>query len=326
MAASTLSEQLVKYLTDVHAMEVQALAQMRTAPKIAKDPEMAQAYEAHRLETEQHEALVRERLEAHDAKPSRLEDLLGALSGKGFVLFARLKPDTPGMLATHAFSYEHMELAAYDLLERVAEQAGDTATAEVAKRIRADEEAMAARIGGFWDRAVDASLAEKSSDDVGEDLNKYLADAHALEAQAIQLLERGPKIAGETQLAGLFEQHLAESRRHQELVERRIEARDAKTNAFQDAAMRLGALNWGGFFGAQPDTPAKLAMFAYAFEHLEIGGYEQLTRVARRAGDAETAAMADGILPDERAAAEKIYALFEPALDASLEGYTQKAS
>src|SRR5215207_3381162 len=120
MAADTITEQLVKYLTDVHAMEVQALAQMRTAPKIAKDPEMAQAYEAHRLETEQHEALVRERLEAHDAKPSRLEDLLGALSGKGFVLFARLNPDTPGKLATHAFSYEHMELAAYDLLERVA--------------------------------------------------------------------------------------------------------------------------------------------------------------------------------------------------------------
>jgi ferritin-like metal-binding protein YciE len=326
MAAHTLSEQLVKYLTDVHAMEVQALAQMRTAPKIAKDPEMAEAYEAHRLETEQHEALVRERLEAHDAKPSRLEDLLGALSGKGFVLFARLKPDTPGMLATHAFSYEHMELAAYDLLERVAEQAGDTATAEVAKRIGADEDAMAARIGGFWDRAVEASLAEKSSDDIDEDLNKYLADAHALEAQAIQLLERGPKVVGETQLAELFEQHLAESRRHQELVERRIEARGASTNALKDAALRLGALNWGGFFAAQPDTPAKLAMFAYAFEHLEIGAYEQLARVARRAGDAETAAMADGILPEERAAAEKLYALFEPALDASLEGYTQKAS
>src|ERR1044072_3900189 len=125
MAASTLSEQLVKYLTDVHAMEVQALAQMRTAPKIAKDAEMAQAYEAHRLETEQHEALVRERLEANDAKPSRLQDLLGAVSGKGMVLFARFNPDTPGMLATHAFSYEHMELAAYDLLERVADQAGD---------------------------------------------------------------------------------------------------------------------------------------------------------------------------------------------------------
>jgi hypothetical protein len=46
--------------------------------------------------------------------------------------------------------------------------------------------------------------------------------------------------------------------------------------------MRLGALNWGGFFAVQPDTRAKLAGFAYAFEHLEIGAYELLRRVAQR--------------------------------------------
>src|SRR3954452_17115612 len=106
--ASSLSEQLVNYLTDVHAMEVQALAQMRAAPKLAGDPELASAFEAHREETERHEALIRERLEFYNAKPSRLEDLLGAISGKGFVLFARSQPDTPGKLVTHAYSYEHM--------------------------------------------------------------------------------------------------------------------------------------------------------------------------------------------------------------------------
>src|SRR3954471_9870224 len=97
------AEQLVKYLTDVHAMEVQALAQMRAAPGMAGDPELARAFEAHREETERHEALIRERLEAHGEKPSRIEDMLGALSGKGFVLFAKSQPDTPGKLATHAF-------------------------------------------------------------------------------------------------------------------------------------------------------------------------------------------------------------------------------
>jgi ferritin-like metal-binding protein YciE len=81
----------------------------------------------------------------------------------------------------------------------------------------------------------------------------------------------------------------------------------------------MGAINWGGFFGAQKDTPAKLAMFAYAFEHLEIGGYEQLARVAQRAGDEESAGVAGRILPEERAAAEKLFAAFPAALDASLE-------
>ena len=31
-----------------------------------------------------------------------------------------------------------------------------------------------------------------------------------------------------------------------------------------------GCLNLGAFFSAQPDTPAKLAGFAFAFAHLEI--------------------------------------------------------
>jgi ferritin-like metal-binding protein YciE len=316
MPASTLSEQLVKYLTDVHAMEVQALAQMRAAPKLAGDPELARAFEAHRDETAVHERLTRERLEAHDAKPSKLEDMLGALSGKGFVLFARSQPDTPGKLATHAFSYEHMELAAYDLLERVAERAGDAETVAVARRIRAEEDAMAATLGGSWDRTVAASLEGK---DATEALDSYLADAHALEAQAIQLLERGPKIAGQSQLATLMETHLAESRHHQELVDARLEARGGSSSKLKDTALRMGAINWGGFFQAQKDTPAKLAMFAYAFEHLEIGGYEQLARVAQRAGDEQSVTAAGQILPEERAAAEKLFGVFPAALDASLE-------
>jgi len=305
-----LTEQLVKYLTDVHAMEVQALAQMRAAPKLAGDEQLARAYDAHRIETEQHESLIRQRLEAHDAGPSRIEDLLGAVSGKGFVLFARSQPDTPGKLATHAFSYEHMELAAYELLAKVAEKAGDHETADVARRIRDEENAMAIRLSESWDRTVAASLKDK---DPAEVLDNYLADAHALEMQAIELLKHPPE-----ELAGVFDNHRAESERHAELVERRLKDRGGSPSRLKDAALRLGALNWAGFFKTQPDTPTKLAMFAYAFEHLEIGGYEQLTRVARAAGDGETAMVADTILPDERAAAEQLHSRFDASVEAVL--------
>jgi ferritin-like metal-binding protein YciE len=77
-------------------------------------------------------------------------------------------------------------------------------------------------------------------------------------------------------------------------------------------------LNWGLFFGAQPDTPAKLAGFAYAFEHLEIAAYELLRRVAQHAGDADTEAVAQRILEQERSAAEQLFSLLGEALDASL--------
>ena len=313
--AQDLKEQLVKYLTDVHAMEVQALAQMRRAPELAGDPQLASAFETHCTETERHEALIRERLQAHDATPSRIEDLLGKLSGKGFTLFAQANPDTPGKLATHAFSYEHMELAAYDLLEKVARRAGDEDTAAVAREIRAEEEAMAVRIGEQWDRTVAASLKGR---DAAETLDGYLADAHALETQSATLLDRGPKLVGTPGLAQVLENHHAETNRHLEHLERRLADRGGSPSRVKDAALKLGALNWGGFWAAQPDTPAKLAMFAYAVEHLEIGAYEQLTRVARLAGDGETAMVADQILPEERAAAEFIFGAFDEALDASL--------
>jgi ferritin-like metal-binding protein YciE len=82
--------------------------------------------------------------------------------------------------------------------------------------------------------------------------------------------------------------------------------------------MRLGALNWGGFFQAQPDKPGKLAAFVFAFEHLEIAGYELLRRIAERAGDGATVQTAERILAEERTAAAKIAAAFDRAAEASL--------
>ena len=55
------------------------------------------------------------------------------------------------------------------------------------------------------------------------------------------------------------------------------------------------------------------------FPAVEIGGYEQLRRVAERAGDEETAAMANGILEQERAAAGLIAGAFDRAAAASLD-------
>src|SRR3954466_11464836 len=107
MAAETLEGQLVKYLTDAHSIEEQALAQMRSAPDLAEDQKLATAFKEHEAETERHERLVRERLAAHDAKPSRLKDAVMAAGGKGFVLFARSQPDPDGKLPHQPVSDEH---------------------------------------------------------------------------------------------------------------------------------------------------------------------------------------------------------------------------
>jgi ferritin-like metal-binding protein YciE len=311
-------EQLTKYLTDAHSIEVQALAQLRSAPELADDPENAAAFREHLQETEAHERLVRLLLEARGAKPSALKDMVMAMGGKGFVLFAKVQPDTPGKLQAHALSYEGLEYASYELLRRVAERAGDEEVVAVAERIAGEEQAMIERLRDGVDRSAEASLRAVGRDDVQEQLRKYLADAHALEEQAIALLERGPKLAGSERVAAVYADHLAETRDHAELVAARLSALGGDPSSLKDAALRLGALNWGAFFQAHPDTPGKLAAFAFAFEHLEMGGYEQLRVVAAKAEDADTVSLAERILEDERTAARRIEGVFDEAAAASL--------
>jgi ferritin-like metal-binding protein YciE len=313
-----IREQLVKHLTDVHSIEEQALTQLRRAPGIAGDPRLATAFEQHLEETRRHESLVRERLEALGAEPSTLKDFAGKAGGLGMLAFAELNPDTPGKLASHAFSYEHMEVAAYELLARVADRAGDRDTGELARQICAEEREMAARIEANFDGAVAASLGDRAPGELEEQLNSYLADAHAIEQQSISLLQGAMKLVDDTQLEGLFEEHLAETREQAKLVTERLEGRGSSPSRIKDIGMRLGGLNVGAFFGAQPDTTAKLVGFAFAFEHLEIAGYEQLKRVAGRAGELGVAALATKIAEEEREAAAKLAANWDRAIGAAL--------
>src|SRR4051794_31122596 len=154
MPPSDIREQLVKHLTDAHSIEEQALTQMRRAPDIAGEGKLAEAFREHLTETERHEQLVRQRLEALGEDTSTLKDLAGKAGGVGMVLFARFNPDTPGKLVNHAYSYEHMELAAYELLARVADRAGDEETAAVAREIAAEERARGGRRRGAFPPAV----------------------------------------------------------------------------------------------------------------------------------------------------------------------------
>jgi ferritin-like metal-binding protein YciE len=318
MSAHSLDEQLDKYLADVHSIEEQALVQMRRAPEIAGDERLAEAFAGHLPETRAQEDRVRRRLEDRGADTAAIKDLAGKLGGLGMIAFAKANPDTPGKLTAHAYSYEHMEIAAYELLIRVARRASDEQTVEMAATNLGEERRMAQRLCELFDVAAAASLRDVEPDALGDQLVKYLVDAHAIEQQAEQLLGKGPDLVDDDRLAAVFRDHLTETETHAERIAERLEAHDAKPSRFQDAAMRLGGLNLGAFFGAQPDTTAKLAGFAFAFEHLEIAAYELLRRIAERASDAETVAVAQSILVEERAAADEVSQLWDHVLDAEL--------
>jgi ferritin-like metal-binding protein YciE len=153
-------DKLVDYVENAHAMEQGVLRMLDSMISRCDDVTVRELLEKHRQETEQHERLLRQRLEALEAGTSvrkEAQALAGTLM-KGVMDMVR--SDSPGKDARDAYVTEHAEIAAYELLSRLAERAGDAATAEVAKRICLDERAMAEAIEVNWDRFVDMTLQE----------------------------------------------------------------------------------------------------------------------------------------------------------------------
>jgi ferritin-like metal-binding protein YciE len=69
--------------------------------------------------------------------------------------------DSPGRNARDGFATEHMEIASYEMLERVARKAKDKKTQAVARQNREEEEAMARSIAAKWNKVVELSLKEE---------------------------------------------------------------------------------------------------------------------------------------------------------------------
>ena len=162
MADDKLHQKLVDYVEDAHAMEQNDLKMIDSMISTTDDPQVEEMLQNHRRETEEHERRLRQRLEAlgRGTSARKQAQAVGAALLKGVGDVAR--GDKAGKNARDGYTAEHMEIAAYQLLERLAKKAGDSETAEVARRNRSDEEEMARRIDQSWDRTLDLTLQENN--------------------------------------------------------------------------------------------------------------------------------------------------------------------
>src|SRR5918995_1351543 len=161
MALDKLREKLADYLEDAHAMEQSVLRSLDSMISTTEDPEIRSMLEHHKEQTERHERLLRERLDAlgeGSSTPKEAQTLAATLL-KGIA--DRARTDKPVKNATDGYVTEHMEIACYQILERLAQRADEPETAEVARRNRAEqEEQMARRIDASWERVLDLTLEE----------------------------------------------------------------------------------------------------------------------------------------------------------------------
>lgn len=155
--------------------------------------------------------------------------------------------------------------------------------------------------------------------DVNQQLIKYLNDAHAMEMQSMEMLEKAIEIAGDLQLAQLYRGHLNDTRDHERYVKQRLEAMGESPSTLKNLAGKAGAMGLGMLAQAMPDTPAKLAGLAFAYENFEVAAYTMLRKVGEIAGDEETVSMCDRILPSEKQAAAVIEENLDLAVQRSLE-------
>lgn len=158
MPGEDLNEQLVKYLEDIHSTEQSGITQLRDGANSADDESLASAFRDHLIETQEHERLIAERLAAYDSSASTMKDAAQKGAAKVTGMVAKSAPDTSGKLAIQAFSFEHLEIASYRMLRRVADRAGDQQTVAVADRILAQEEAAAEKLSGLLEQVAERDL------------------------------------------------------------------------------------------------------------------------------------------------------------------------
>jgi ferritin-like metal-binding protein YciE len=159
-AMSTINEQLIKHLDEAHAMEQNVLRMLDGMISTTDDPAILQELEHHKIETEGHAQRMRDRLEAHAASPSTVKQAAGILGALAKMPLDMVRSEKTGRNARDGYATEHMEIASYELLKRIAQRANDLDTVSDCDLIIAQERSMAETIASNWDKFAELSLRE----------------------------------------------------------------------------------------------------------------------------------------------------------------------
>jgi ferritin-like metal-binding protein YciE len=161
MRETDLRDKLTSYISDAIALEQNVEQMLSGMIATTEDPQMRARLEQHQEETRAQQERLRARLEAYGESGSTLKEMAAKAGAAMKGLLDVGRGDNAGKNARDGYATEHLEIAAYELLERVARIAGDEETAAVARQNRAEEEAMARFIAEHWDDVVRQALREE---------------------------------------------------------------------------------------------------------------------------------------------------------------------
>ena len=148
-----LDAALLAYLRDAHALEGQAEELLEAGAERVDDEQLEAAFRHHLEETRRHRERIADLLEERGARPSTVKDATLKAGGLNLSAFFGAQPDSTTKLAGFAFAFEQLEVAAYELLKRVAARAGDEGVVATAEEILVEERRAAERVAESWNRA-----------------------------------------------------------------------------------------------------------------------------------------------------------------------------
>ncbi len=134
-----------------------------------------------------------------------------------------------------------------------------------------------------------------------------LRNAHAVEAQAIQLLQRqAERLENYPAMLARMREHIEESRNQQQRIERILESLGTSHSSLKDMGLGLMGNLAALAHAPAPDEVVKNSFANFAFEHYEIAAYRSLLVLAEAAGDNQGPGLLRESLQEEEAMARWI--------------------
>ena len=158
-AQDKLRDKLADYVEDAHALESSVVDNLDTMIGTIDDPKLKEVLQRNRQVSRQHVERLKQRLEHLDRGTpvrKRIEGMaLSLMKGVTDVL----RTDASGKVGRDAYLLAHTQVAAYELLSRLADAAGDEQTAELAREHLAEDKSCADEVAAQWDGFFEVTLA-----------------------------------------------------------------------------------------------------------------------------------------------------------------------
>jgi ferritin-like metal-binding protein YciE len=152
-----------------------------------------------------------------------------------------------------------------------------------------------------------------ASDEVRSIFITGVKNAHALEKEAIQILERQlERLKNYPEMETLIRRHLEESRQHEQRIDEILDGLGTDRSLLKDIATQFMGNMAAIAHVPMPDEILKNTFANHAFENFEVASYKSLIVMAEAAGETRFLTALNQNLREDENAAQMIKDMVEP--------------